>query len=109
MTEAATDPESLRGLIVELVGRMVKALDAPDGKPAEQGKDTATFSNLCSALDRACDVYKLFKATGDFDKTGSALPGMNRRFHDGSGNKGNRGNGTRRRGNGAQHGAVERG
>ena len=76
----AEEKAKLRKLIAELTERMVKALDEPP-KPAEQGKETASFSDIRSALGTVCDVYRLLDGTGDLDAGGSALPGMERKFH----------------------------
>ena len=99
---------ALRDLIAELTARMVKALDASGGKPEEEGKETASFANICSALDRVCDVYKLLNGTGDLDTSGSALDEYRGRMGHGGKNSSGRGNGHARRGtgNGAQRHPV---
>ncbi len=84
---AETEKVKLRALIGELTERMVDALDCPDGKPPEQGKETASFSDLRGALSTVCDVYRLLNGTGDLDTGGSALPQLERKFHGGSTNK----------------------
>ena len=73
--------QELRDLITELTERMVEALDAPQGLPPEQGKETASFADLRGALSTVCDVYRLLHGTGDLDASGSALGKMEARFH----------------------------
>lgn len=75
----------LKDLIEELTTRMVSALDSPKGKEAEEGKETATFADLKSALSTVCDVYRLLNATGDLDESGTALNEYEKRMRHGSG------------------------
>ena len=73
MPQPNAEKSNLRSLVSELTERMVRALDTPEGLPPEQGKETATFTNLRDALSTVCSVYKLLEGIGDFDDSGSAL------------------------------------
>lgn len=76
----------LRELISELTERMVAALDAPP-LPPEQGKETATLTEIRATLDQVCSVYRLLHGTGDLDTGGTALGDLERRFHGGQRNQ----------------------
>jgi hypothetical protein len=79
---AANEKQELRALIKELTERMVKALDRDEGR-ASEGKETASFGDLCSALDRVCGVYRLLNGTGDLDTGGAALESYREEFANG--------------------------
>ena len=76
-----TEKTKLRALIGDLTERMVKALDCPEGQAAEKGKETASFGDVRAALATVCDVYRLLNGTGDLDTGGSALAGLEQKFH----------------------------
>ncbi len=75
----------LREIINELMERMLRALDNGSGGEPSEGHETATFGDICTALDKACGVYRLLNGTGDLDTGGSALAGYQEAF---SGRKG---------------------
>lgn len=79
------NPESekvkLRSLIAELTERMVNALDCPGGHAPEEGKETATLTDIRATLGQVCDVYRLLNGTGDLDGSGAALSTMEKKFH----------------------------
>lgn len=89
-TQQTSEKAKLRSLIGELTERMVRALDDPGGKSEEQGKETASFSNIKSCLDTVCSVYRLLNGTGDLDESGSALLDYQKEMNNGRANQGRR-------------------
>ena len=72
----------LREIINELMERMLRALDNGSGGEPSEGHETATFGDICTALDKACGVYRLLNGTGDLDAPGGqALNGYMEKFH----------------------------
>jgi|SRR5579859_234798 len=87
--EQVKQREKLRLVVIELLDRMVKALDAPPAakdEKEERGKEVATFSDLKEAVNTAVGVYRLFNATGDLDEAGAALEAYSTEMKNGSSN-----------------------
>lgn len=84
--EQTKQRDKLRVIVIELLDRMVKALDEPAGGAEEQGRDGASFSDLKEAVNTAAAVYRLFNATGDLDEAGAALEAYSTEMKNGRSN-----------------------